>query len=107
LIHRLKRLPIRLRYKLNKLLKLRSMPVDELIRAPTMPTKANKKALGKAQARIARGEQGFTGTGFLMSKKSKRKAQLQMGKAAARNLVQGTIDANRAKREAQSTDSNN
>ena len=58
--------------------------------------------IGKSQARISRTKKG---PGRTIGKKSTRKAKLMIGKAAAKNLIEGTMEKN--KLQNQNTDSNN
>jgi hypothetical protein len=66
-------------------------------------------AIGKKENAEALKGQGRNLIGVSKRKFSldSNKEKLKASKEGARRLVQGTIDANRAKREAQSTDSNN
>lgn len=68
-------------------------------------TNFTKKQQAEAQIHIGR-QQGVvsrseSGPGIILTKKGKREAKLALGKAAAKNLIEGTIRLN------QTTDSNN
>ncbi len=74
------------------------MPSNTFISKPAFTKEAQARAqikLGNFQAGQSRGGSRLRSLTF--TDKSNRERQLAMGKAAARNLVQGTIALNKAK----------